>query len=100
MSEEAPDNMEELNAAVQAGYAELFDMNAHIFNATRKQVMDLEVIREAFLLQADRVSDIIELYILGAKMVAESTADLILVEYAVEEEKEDGENGSDQEDAE
>jgi len=80
-------------------FSEVMEMNQHIVSGYRHQIKNLEIIRDAHLLQADRLSDIINLIAAGMLMTTETTGDLLLAEFGLTKVgEEDAESDSDAED--
>ncbi len=74
---------EEMEAERNRLFSDIMQMNGEIVAAGREQIRRLEVIRDAYLLQADRIMDLIHLFTSGLVMTAEATGDLLLAEFGL-----------------
>lgn len=85
---------EEIDAALKEAHDALFELNKDVFDATRVQIENVTLIRDAYLIQADRCQDIINLLASGAHLAATATGDMLLnlhgltVDRPVDEEEE------------
>jgi hypothetical protein len=86
---------QELDSEISNLYQEVMQMNSEAISAIRIQMQNATAIRDFYLLQADRMLDIIHMYAAGAAMIASSSGDLLLNEYGLQrvnpEEEEDDE---------
>lgn len=76
-------------------YTEMIDLNADAMKAMRQQMKNVETIRQAFLIQADRANEVIQFLAAGAALVAKTTGDLILSEYGSEKDDSNDEDDDD-----
>lgn len=74
----------DIDAEAARLYGELMDMNAAIVATIRSQMRNIEVLRDAFLLQADRCTDVIHLLAASGAVAAVTSGDLLLNEFRLE----------------
>jgi hypothetical protein len=91
----------EINQRLQSLINESLDTNHLIMMIERNMAKDALMIRDAFLVQAERMEDISELHGVIARMTADRTGDIISLEMGLEEvtnddeEEVDGDEDSD-----
>lgn len=81
-----PQNLtgKQLDDEIAGLYKEVMEMNSEAISAIRIQMQNATAIRDFYLLQADRMLDIIHMYAAGAAMIASSSGDLLLNEFGLE----------------
>lgn len=65
--------------------SEMITLNSNIINGLRGTAKDVELIKEAFLIQAARCDEIIELLAVNARMTADRIGDIVTAEWDLEE---------------
>lgn len=90
---------ENIDASLSELYANMLDINADAMKGIRQQIKNIEVIREAYLIQVERCGEIISLLAAGAAVIAENTGDLLLTEFGFEKSYPEAEEEEDDEDS-
>lgn len=91
MSDDEEVTPAQLDDMITNTHSDLLETNAQVVATTRAQILNLEVIKQAYLLQAARIDDLIKLHAAGAAAITQLTGDLILAEFGFERADDDEE---------
>lgn len=92
-------SMEDIDEAIHETYSDLMDVNHRIIMRSRRQAAKIEQLLELYAEQIQRLNDLRDLHIEGARALSETIGEILATEWDLSDEDTDEEDdGNDEED--